>query len=178
MLARTQTKQDYGMFALSYSVSRSYRLFTIPRSWSPALFMVLERYRNRFSEYLRLMVRVNAFVGLALMCLVLVVCLSLYLVAPQYFSRALLGLGVTVGILLSGTFLRRVFYLQRQPELAARASLICFCDGCLWPLSGGEGSSSGQFLGLCDPRARLDCCRRWSWEQTCNGSSRTAVPGL
>jgi O-antigen/teichoic acid export membrane protein len=84
------------------------------------------RYRNHFSEYLRLMVRVNVFVGFALMCLVLVVCLALYWAAPQYFSRALLGLGVTVGVLLSGTFLRRVFYLQRQPELAAQASLICF----------------------------------------------------
>src|SRR5450631_800039 len=35
-------------------------------------------------------------------------------------------MGLTVGILLSGTFLRRVFYLQRQPAFAAQASFISF----------------------------------------------------
>jgi O-antigen/teichoic acid export membrane protein len=38
----------------------------------------------------------------------------------------LLGLGVTVGVLLSGIFLRRVFYIQRQPAFAAQASVLCF----------------------------------------------------
>jgi O-antigen/teichoic acid export membrane protein len=72
------------------------------------------------------MVRVNAYVGLLLMIVVLLVCLALHWAAPQYLSGALLGLGVTVGILLTGSFLRRVFYLQRQPEFAVQASLICF----------------------------------------------------
>ncbi len=72
------------------------------------------------------MVRINAFVGLLLSMALLLVCLGLYWAAPQYVSRALLGLGLTVGVLLSGTFLRRVFYLQRQPAFAAQASLICF----------------------------------------------------
>jgi O-antigen/teichoic acid export membrane protein len=72
------------------------------------------------------MVRANAFVGLLLMTLVLLVCLVLYWAAPQHLSRALLGLGVSVGFLLSGAFLRRMFYLQQQPKFAARASLISF----------------------------------------------------
>jgi len=125
-LARTQTKEEYGMFALSYSVFIFLSGLHNSAILEPCTVYGSGRYRNRFSEYLRLMVRVNTFVGLLLMTLVLVVCMALYWAAPQYLSRALLGLGVTVGVLLSGTFLRRVFYLQRRPEFAARASLICF----------------------------------------------------
>lgn len=126
MLARTQSKEEYGMFALSYSVFTFLSALHNSAILEPYTVYGSGRYRNRFSEYLRLMVRVNALVGLLLTMLVLLVCLVLYWAAPQYVSRALLGLGVTVGVLLSGAFLRRVFYLQRQPAFAAQASLICF----------------------------------------------------
>lgn len=126
MLARTQTKEEYGMFALSYSIFTFLAGLHNSAILEPYTVYGSGRYRNRFSEYLRLMLRINALVGLMLSALVLLVCLVLYWTAPQLVSRALLGLGVTVGILLSGIFLRRVFYIQRQPAFAAQASLICF----------------------------------------------------
>lgn len=126
MLARTQTKEEYGMFALSYSLFTFLAGLHNSALLEPCTVYASGRYRNRFSEYLRLMVRINAFVGLLLSMVVLLVCLLLYWAAPQYVSRALLGLGLTAGVLLSGSFLRRVFYLQRQPAFAAQASLICF----------------------------------------------------
>jgi len=125
-LARTQTKEEYGMFALSYSLFTFLSGLHNSAILEPCTVYGSGRYRNRFSEYLRLMVRLNALIGLALTGLVLLACLILYWAAPQYLTRALLGLGVTVGVLLSGAFLRRVFYLQRQPGFATRASLICF----------------------------------------------------
>jgi O-antigen/teichoic acid export membrane protein len=126
MLARTQTKEEYGMFALSYSVFTFLAALHNSALLEPCTVYGSGRYRNRLSEYLRLMVRINAFVGLLLTIVVLVACLVLYWAAPQFVSRALLGLGLTVGVLLSGLFLRRVFYLRRQPAFAAQASLICF----------------------------------------------------
>jgi O-antigen/teichoic acid export membrane protein len=126
MLARTQSKEEYGMFALSYSVFTFLAGLHNSAILEPYTVYGSGRYRKRFSEYLRLMVRVNAFVGLLLSALVLLVCLVLYWAAPQLLSRALLGLGVTVGVLLSGIFMRRVFYLQREPAFAAQASVICF----------------------------------------------------
>jgi O-antigen/teichoic acid export membrane protein len=126
MLARTQSKEEYGMFALSYSLFTFLAGLHNSALLEPCTVYASGRYRNRFSEYLRLMVRINAFVGLLLSMLVLLVCLLLYWAAPQYVSRALLGLGLTAGVLLSGSFLRRVFYLQRQPAFAAQASLLCF----------------------------------------------------
>jgi O-antigen/teichoic acid export membrane protein len=126
VLARTQTKEEYGMFALSYSVFTFFAGLHNSAILEPYTVYSSGRYRNRFSEYLRLMVRINVFVGLLLTITLLLVCLVLYWAAPQLVSRALLGLGVTVGILLSGAFLRRVFYLQRQSNHAAQASLVCF----------------------------------------------------
>jgi len=126
VLARTQTKEEYGMFALSYSAFTFLSALHNSAILEPCTVYGSGRYRNRLSEYLRLMLRANAFVGLLLMMLVLLVCLVLYWAAPQHLSRALLGLGVSVGFLLSGAFLRRMFYIQRQPGFAAGTSLISF----------------------------------------------------
>jgi O-antigen/teichoic acid export membrane protein len=126
MLARTQTKEQYGMFALSYSVFIFLSALHNSAILEPYTVYGSGRYRDRFSQYLRLMVRVNTLVGFLLTVLVLLICLGLYWVAPQLVSPALLGLGVTVGVLLSGIFMRRVFYLQRKAAFAAQASLISF----------------------------------------------------
>lgn len=125
VLARTQTKEEYGMFALSYSFFIFLAGLHNSAILEPFTVYGSGRYRDRFSEYLRLMVRANAVVGLLLTILVLLVCLVLHWAAPHYLSHALLGLGACIAFLLFGTFLRRTFYLQRQPELAARASFIC-----------------------------------------------------
>jgi O-antigen/teichoic acid export membrane protein len=126
MLARAQSKEEYGLFALSYSLFTFLAGLHNSAILEPFTVYGSGRYRDRFPEYVRLMVRLNAFVGLFLTLLVLLICAVLTWAAPQYVSHALLGLGLTVGVLLSGAFLRRVFYLQRQPVFAAQASLISF----------------------------------------------------
>jgi O-antigen/teichoic acid export membrane protein len=144
MLARSQSKEEYGLFALSYSLFTFFAGLHNSALLEPFTVYGSGRYRDRFPQYLRLMIRLNAFVGVLLTILVLLVFAGLNWAAPQYVSHALLGLGLTVGVLLSGSFLRRVFYLQRQPVFAAQASLICFVTvACaLWlvarthPLSG------------------------------------------
>ena len=125
-LARTQTKEEYGMFALSYSFFIFLSGLHNSAILEPCTVYGSGRYRSRLSEYSRLMLRANAFVGILLTILVLLVYLVVHWARPQYLSHALLGLAVSVGFVLSGTFLRRMFYLQQQPGLAARASLISF----------------------------------------------------
>ena len=124
-LARTQSKEEYGTFALSYSVFTFLAALHNSTTLEPCTIYASGRYRNRFSQYLRLMAKMNAAVGLTLTTLVLLSCLLLRWIAPSLVSRSLVGMGVTVSVLLSGAFLRRVFYLQRQPLYAAEASLIC-----------------------------------------------------
>jgi O-antigen/teichoic acid export membrane protein len=125
-LARTQTKEEYGMFALSYSVFTFLSGLHSAAILEPYTVYGSGRYGGRFSEYLRLMARSNAVVGIALSGCLLSVCLIFFWLAPQLASRALLGLGLTIGVLVSGIFLRRVFYLQHQPAFAAKTSFVFF----------------------------------------------------
>lgn len=125
-LARTQTKEEYGMFVLSYSAYTLVLGLYHAAILEPYTIYGSGRYRDRLSAYTRLMVRSNAIAGTLLTGIFLLACLLLYRIAPQLMSRALSGLAFTVGVLLSGHLLRRVFYLQRQAELAARSSLVFF----------------------------------------------------
>jgi O-antigen/teichoic acid export membrane protein len=126
VLARTQTKEEYGMFALSYSVFTFLSGLHNATILEPYTVYGSGRYQDRFSEYLRLIVRSHAFLGLLFSGVLLSVYLLLTWVAPRFPAQALLGLGLTVGFLLSGLLLRRVFYLQRQPALAAQSSFVFF----------------------------------------------------
>jgi len=126
VLARTQTKEEYGMFVLSYSVFAFLVGLYQAAMLEPYTIYGAGRYRGRFSEYLRLMARTNAVICLLLTGTLLLTCLLLSRVAPELMSRALFGLGLAAGVLLSGHFLRRVFYLQRQPAFAAKTSLVAF----------------------------------------------------
>jgi O-antigen/teichoic acid export membrane protein len=124
MLARTQTKEEYGMFALSYSLFTFLSGLHNAAILEPYMVYGSGRYRDRFPEYLRLMARSNAFVSILLTVLLFLACSVLWWTEPRFVSRALVGLALTVGLLLSGAFLRRVFYVQRQPAGAAQTSLV------------------------------------------------------
>jgi len=125
-LARTQTKEEYGIFALTYSV------FTFLSGLHNAA--VLEaytiygsgRYHRHFASYARLLWRSNAWLCLGLTFAVAGVWAVLTQAAPRYASRTLLGLALGCGVLLTASFLRRTFYMQRRPQLAARFSAVFF----------------------------------------------------
>ncbi|MGH9714430.1 MAG: lipopolysaccharide biosynthesis protein [Candidatus Acidiferrales bacterium] len=126
ILARTQTKEEYGMFALSYSVFTFLAGLHGAAILEPYTVYGSGRHRARFSEYFCLMARSNAAVGLLMTTALLAACLVFRRFAPHLVSRALVGLGMTAGILLSGSFLRRVFYMQRRASLAAGTSFAFF----------------------------------------------------
>lgn len=125
-LARTQSKEDYGLFALWYSVFTFLSGLHNAAILQPYTVYASGRYRDNFSEYLRLTVRSNAVLSAVLTGLLLACCLVFHLVRPQWLSPALLGLAIAVGFLLSGLFLRRAFYVQQRPDLAAKSSFAFF----------------------------------------------------
>jgi O-antigen/teichoic acid export membrane protein len=133
-LARAQSKEEYGLFALSYSVYALLLALYHAAILEPYTIYGSGRYRDHFSEYLRLMMRSNAVIGLLLTAVLLLTCLLLSRAAPLFVSRAYWGLALTAGVILSGHLLRRAFYLQRQPALAAKTSFVFFVTvGCgLW----------------------------------------------
>lgn len=126
VLARVQSKEEYGMFALSYSV------YTFIAGLHNAL--ILEpysihgggRYHDRFSTYSRHMSRNNALLGAGLAATLSCVWLLLRHYHPSVASRSFLGLAFAAPVLLSALFIRRTLYLRRRPDLAARFSVISF----------------------------------------------------
>lgn len=134
VLARSESKEDYGMFALSYSGLTFLAGLHNAAIVEPFTVYGAGRYRARFPEYFRMMARNHAVVVLALTGLLIGLCLLFRWVAPSLVSPALLGLVLSAGILLSGVFLRRAFYVQRRAGLAAATSAVFFATvaGELW----------------------------------------------
>lgn len=125
-LARTQTKEQYGMFALSYSIFTFLAGLHNAAVLEPFTVYASGRYQARFATYLRLMMRSNLLAGLTLSAGLLLTCLIFFWIAPSLNSPPLLGLALTVSFILTGSFVRRSFYVVRQPALAAKTSLVFF----------------------------------------------------
>ncbi len=133
-LARTQSKEEYGIFALSYSV------FTFLAGLHNAAILETYtvygsgRYNPRFTEYARLLWRSNALLGLGLTATFTIIWGVLAWTKPALASPTILGLAITCGVLLTASFVRRTFYIRRRPDLAARFSLVFFttCAFLLW----------------------------------------------
>lgn len=133
-LARTQSKAEYGIFALSYSV------FTFLAGLQNAAILETYtvygsgRYNPRFEEYAGLLWRSNALLGLILTAACTLIWGVLAWTRPALASPTLLALALTCGVLLAPAFARRTFYIRRRPDLAARFSLVFFaaCALLLW----------------------------------------------
>jgi O-antigen/teichoic acid export membrane protein len=133
-LARTQSKEEYGIFALSYSVFTFFAGLHNGAILETYTVYGSGRYNARFAEYARLLWRSNAWLGLFLTAAISTVWGALYWAKPALASPTILGLAVACGFLLTGSFVRRTFYIRRRPDLAARFSLIFFatCAALLW----------------------------------------------
>jgi O-antigen/teichoic acid export membrane protein len=123
-LARTQTKEEYGAFALSYSIFIFLSGLQNAAVLEPFTVYASGRYQGRFAAYARLMLRSNVISGLVLSAGLLLTCLVLAVVAPSFITPSLLGLSFTVAFILTGAFLRRSFYVMQQPRLAAMTSAV------------------------------------------------------
>jgi O-antigen/teichoic acid export membrane protein len=125
-LARLRSKEEYGGFALSYSI------FTFLAGLHNAAILEAYtiygagRYHQRFAGYGSLLWRSNAWLLAGLSAFLLVVWRSLRWLHPAFASPALLGMALSCGVILTATFVRRTFYVRRRPDLAMRFSAAFF----------------------------------------------------
>ena len=125
-LARVRSKEEYGMFALSYSIYTFLSGLHNAAILEPFTVYGSGRYHRDFASYARLMWRSNATLGLVLTVVLLLIWRVLHWTAPALASSALLGMALTCGVLLSAQFVRRGFYIQSKPALAANFSALFF----------------------------------------------------
>src|SRR5258707_15055041 len=133
-LARTQSKEEYGIFALSYSG------FTFLAGLHNAVILETYtvygsgRYKARFAEYAQLLWRSNAWLGVVLTAAISIVWAAFGWAKPAMASPTILGLALACGFLLTGSFVRRTFYIRCRPDLAGGFSLGFFVTvaGLVW----------------------------------------------
>src|SRR5467141_1025136 len=103
-LARTQSKEEYGIFALSYSV------FTFLAGLHNGAILETYtvygsgRYNSRFPEYASLLWRSNAWLGLAISATLSLIWGVLAWSKPALASPTILGLALACGFLLTAGF--------------------------------------------------------------------------
>jgi O-antigen/teichoic acid export membrane protein len=133
-LARTQSKEEYGIFALSYSVFTFLAGLQNAAILEPYTVYGSGRYTARFAEYAWLLWRSNAWLGFVLTVTISIVWGVLYWAKPALASPTILGLALSCGFLLTATFVRRSFYIRQRPDLAARFSMVFFATSAvlLW----------------------------------------------
>ncbi|GAC1617542.1 MAG: hypothetical protein NVS9B13_04380 [Candidatus Acidiferrum sp.] len=179
-LARTQSKEEYGLFALSYSIYLFLAGLHNAVVVEPYTVYGAGRYREEGSGYLRLMAKSNLLAGSALGALLLLVCGVLQVFVPARMPKALLGMGLAITFLLSGVFLRRAFYVQARASQAAKASLIFFVTvvaGVWLAKATGrlDGFSVFLILGLGWLAAILGAAKQFSYGQV-RGEVFAVVP--
>lgn len=125
-LARVQSKEEYGLFALAYSG------FTFLAGLHNAAILEAYtiygsgRYHRYFPQYARLMWRSNVVVCLGWTAVLLLIWRIAGWSSPAAASHSLLGMALTCSLLLSASFVRQTLYIRRRPDLAARFSLVFF----------------------------------------------------
>src|SRR2546430_2289192 len=140
-LARTQSKMEYGLFALCYSV------FTFLSGLHNGAILETYtvygsgRYNKHFGDYETLLWRANGMLGTVLTGALLLIWGGVCYGQQGFTSRPLLGMALATAVLLTASFVRRTFYVRSRPDLAARFSAVYFvtCSLLLW----GSLSTSG-----------------------------------
>ena len=124
LLARWLAPADYGAFALAYSVFLFLLIVHNALLTAPMLVFGAGKYRERFPEYLGILLRGHfalMLLGSALLAV------AAFLLGDRYsvvVERAFLALAVAAPFILLLWLLRRAFYARLDPRLAAASGGI------------------------------------------------------
>ena len=124
LLARWLAPADYGAFALAYSVFLFLLIVHNALVTAPMLVFGAGKYRERFPEYLGILLR-GHFALMLLGSAMLV--MTAFLLGNRYsivVERAFLALSVAAPFILLLWLLRRAFYARLDPRLAAASGGI------------------------------------------------------
>jgi O-antigen/teichoic acid export membrane protein len=126
LLARWLAPADYGAFALAYSVFLFLLIVHNALITAPMLVFGQGKYRERFPEYLGILLR--GHFGLMLPGSALLVSAAFLLghVYSAVVERAFLALAIAAPFILLLWLLRRAFYARLDPIWAAASGLVYF----------------------------------------------------
>lgn len=126
LLARWLAPADYGAFALAYSVFLFLLLVHNAVVTTPMLVFGQGKYRERFPEYLGILLRGHLALMLPGSALLVVVAFLLGKVYSTVVEQAFFALAVATPFILLLWLLRRAFYARLEPVWAAASGVVYF----------------------------------------------------
>lgn len=159
LLARWLTPEDYGAFALAYSVFLSFLLIHNALLTTPMLVFGQGKYREHFQEYLGVLLRGHFALMLAGAILLIAASLVLRKIYSPVVAQAFLALAVAGPFILLLWLLRRAFYARLEPKWAAASGVVYF----VIVIAGASGLHAASLLSpstslLCMAAASLITC--------------------
>src|ERR1700674_5443088 len=151
LLARWLTPAEYGAFALAYSVFLLLGVFHTAILTEPMLVFGPGRYRERFPEYLGILLRGHFSLMVPEGLILVGAALLLGRVYSASIERALLGLALAAPFILLLWLVRQAFYVRLRPGWAAAGGFLylVFLLGLMSALRAGQRLSLvTAFMGL------------------------------
>jgi O-antigen/teichoic acid export membrane protein len=151
LLARWLTPDEYGAFAVAFSVFLLLGVFHTAILTEPMLVFGPGRYRERFPEYLGILLRAHFSLMVPGGLILVGAAFLLGRVYSPSIERALLGLALAAPFILLQWLVRRAFYVRLQPGWAAAGGglYILFLPVCIYALRAMERLSPvTAFLGM------------------------------
>jgi len=124
LLARWLSPADYGAFALAYSVFLSLMLVHNALVTTPMLVYGQGRYKERFPEYLGVLLRGHFLLMLPGTVLLLIAALLLGRFYSVIVGKAFAALALGAPFILLLWLLRRAFYARLDPKWAAASGVV------------------------------------------------------
>ena len=124
LLARWLTPAEYGAFALAYSVFLLLGVFHTAILIEPMLVFGPSRYRERFPEYLGILLRGHFSLMVPEGLILVGAAFLLGRVYSASIERALLGLALAAPFILLLWLVRQAFYVQLRPGGAAAGGFL------------------------------------------------------
>lgn len=129
-LARILSYEDYGTFAITYTIFTFFSGFHNALIIEPYTVFSTGNYRNNTFEYFQFALKMNM-----LACIFFTTFLLFIIFLASWFGLNVLSiyqsLAVSLLFTLTGIFLRRVFYIRGDEAYAAIASLVSLLMMCL-----------------------------------------------
>jgi O-antigen/teichoic acid export membrane protein len=124
LLARWLTPAEYGAFALAYSVFVLLGVFHTAILTEPMLVFGPGRYRERFPEYLGILLRGHFSLMVPAVLMLVGAAFLLGRIYSASIERALLGLALAAPFILLLWLVRQACYVRLRPERAAAGGLL------------------------------------------------------